>query len=203
MSLNDERAQVAVPVLLLFVLAGVIAAGIYMMDSLGLIDFQRQFNRQLQSVPVVGEYLVPGPVSQEQYQLDQIRKKENQLNELKSELNQRRQTLQRRADELDQRASTLEEREQELASREQALMERRQQYDSRSERIQYLSTLYSNMQPADAAQRLAAIPQDRIVIGILQNMEDQAASVLLSRMNDQRAGVISRKMAQYPPRYNG
>lgn len=202
MSLNDNRGQIAVPVLLLFVLAGVIAGGMYMMDNLGLIDFEQQFYSRLQSVPIVGEYLVQGPVGEEQYQLDQLRKKENRLNDLQSDLEQRRESLERRASELEEQKNTLEQREQELADRENALLDRRQQYNSRSERIEYLSTLYSSMQPTEAAARLEAIPQDRIVIGILQNMEDRGASVLLSNMGEERAATISRKMAQYPPQIN-
>lgn len=199
MEISSESGQIAVPILLLFVLAGVFAGGVYMLDSMGLIDFEREFYSRVQSIPVVGEYLVSQPELQEQYQLDRLRKKENNLEELEGTLDQRREAIERTSNELETKRKNLNRREQELADREKALMERRRRYESSEKRIQYLAELYGSMRPQDAAARLESIEQDRVVIGILQSMENRGASVLLSNMDEERAAVISRKMAQYPP----
>lgn len=197
--LNNQSGQIAVPILLLMVLAGVIAGGIYMLNSMGLIHFKKQFYSQVETIPVVGELLVSKPVSEEQYQLDQLRQKQQKLEELKADLDQRRESLKRRSSELAERRNELDRREQELSDREKALVNRRNRMESKRERVKYLAELYGQMRPQDAAQRLASIQQDEIVIGILQEMENRGASVLLSNMDEQRAAVISRKMAQYPP----
>ena len=195
----NESGQVGIAILLLIVLAGVISGGMYMLDSLGLIHAEEQLYAQLRVIPYVGEFLVAPPVAPEEVQLDRLRQRRQQLNDIESKLSQQDQALERRRQQLRQQEEQLEEREQELESRERALLDRRRRFEEEEERIEYLAGLYGNMRPQDAADRLEAITRDRIVIGILQSMEQAGASIVLSNMTEQRAGVISRKMAQFPP----
>jgi len=196
---SNQSGQVGIVILLLIVLAGVIAGGMYMLDSLGLIHLEEQIYSQLRSIPYLGQFLVAPPVAPEEVQLDRLRQRRQQLNEIESELTQRDEALQRRRQQLEQRENQLEQREQELESRERALLDRRQRFEEEEERIEYLAGLYGNMRPQDAADRLEAITRDRIVIGVLQSMEQAGASIVLSNMDEERAGIISRKMAQFPP----
>lgn len=194
-----EKAQVGISILLLIVLAGVMAGGIYMLDSLGLLHVEEQFYSQVQSIPYVGEYLIAPPVAPEEFQLDRLREREKKLEEVKATLSQKRKALKQRRKELQAKQADIQQREQELETRERALLDRRRRFEQREQRIDYLADLYGNMRPADAAERLQAIPQDRIVVGVLQSMEQAGASILLSNMDTERAAVISRKMAQFPP----
>jgi len=169
-----------------------------MIDRLGLVDFRSQLYKQLESVPVVGEYVAPSPVSREEYQIQQLRELSEKLDERRSKIEQRKERLEQREQELEQKRRRINRQEKKILEREQALAKRKERFDDEESRIQYLADLYSNMPPGPAAQRLQNIQEDRVVISVLREMPNQNSAIIMTNMDDQRAAVLSRKMAHYP-----
>jgi flagellar motility protein MotE (MotC chaperone) len=195
---KGERGQFGLAFFLFLVLVGMVIGGIYMIDRLGLVDFRGQLYQRLESVPVVGEYVAPSPVSREEYQIQQLRELNENLDERRSELEQRQERLEEREQELEQKRQKIDRQEEQILEREQALAERRERFDDEESRIQYLADLYSNMPPEPAAQRLQNIREDRVVISVLREMPNQNSAIIMTNMNDQRAATLSRKMANFP-----
>jgi flagellar motility protein MotE (MotC chaperone) len=195
---GNERGQIGLSFFLFLVLIGMIAGGFYMVDQLGLFNIKEQVYGYLAPVPVVGEYIVPSPISQEAYQTQQLRQLRENLGQRKQKLEQRQNKLDDLEQQLQQRRRQLERQEETIQQREEALAQRRSRFEDEQSRIDYLANLYSNMPPAAAAARLQNIQNDRVVISILRQMPNQNSSIIMTNINDQRAAVLTRKMAQYP-----
>jgi flagellar motility protein MotE (MotC chaperone) len=194
----DERGQFGLAFFLFLVLVGMMVGGIYMIDRLGLVDFRSQLYKQLESVPMVGEYVAPSPISREEYKIQQLRELSEKLDERRSKIEQRKERLEQREEELEQKRRRIDRQEEQILEREQALAQRKERFDDEESRIQYLADLYSNMPPEPAAQRLQNIQEDRVVISVLREMPNQNSAIIMTNMDDQRAAVLSRKMAHYP-----
>lgn len=198
MDIHSEKAQAGLSIFLFLVLCGLLAGGIYMLDTLGLVDVRTQLNRYLADTPYVGQFVQARPISQEAYETSRLRELREKVRKKRSQLQQQKQELQQRQNKLQQKRRTLNQMEESLEQREQALAQRRSRFESEEARVQYLADLYSNMPPAASASRLQTIREDRIVISILRKMETATSSIILSNMNPARAAQLTRKMANYP-----
>jgi len=196
--LQDERGQVGLSFFLILVLMSMIGGGIYMIDRLELLNVRERLFQSLASVPVVGEYVAPSPISQEAFQTQKLRELRESLRKRKSEIEQQQKQLSEREQQLEQRERRINRQEEQILEREEALDQRRSRFDDEQSRVEYLANLYSNMPPEAAAARLQNIQEDRVVISILRQMPNDNSSIILSNIDDQRAAVLTRKMAHFP-----
>ncbi len=196
--LKDQSGQAGLSFLLFLILCSLIAGGIYMLDQMELIDAREMLFSHLERVPVVRDYIAPEAVSELELKQERLRKLEEELAQKETKLEQKSKALQERQEELKTKRTRINRSEEELAEREEALLERKNRFKNEKTRYTYLADLYSGMRPADAADRLAGIDSDQVVIAILREMEQRSASIILSNMNAARVAAITRKMANSP-----
>ncbi len=196
--LQDESGKAGLSIFLFLILLSLVIGGIYMLDNMGLIDAEKTFYTYAEDIPVLNEYLMPSPISEAEYRQERLRERQRELEKKEANLEQKELVLQEKREELEEKQTKLNHQEETLAQRELALAQRRRRFEEDEERYKYLARLYASMRPADAAQRIENIKNDKVVIAILRRMEERSASVILSNMNSARVAVITRKVANYP-----
>ncbi|MFB6344699.1 MAG: periplasmic-type flagellar collar protein FlbB [bacterium] len=198
MNIHSEDAQTGLSIFLFLVLTGLIATGLYMLDTIGLVDVRNQAVRYLSETPYVGQFVQQRPVSQEAFQTQKLRQLQEKIQKKRNKLQEKRQEIKQQRQELKSKRQALNRTEETLEQRENALEERKSRFESREARTEYLADLYSNMPPNASATRLEGIRSDRIVISILRKMETSTSSIILSNMDPARSAQLTRKMANYP-----
>ncbi len=169
-----------------------------MLDRMELIDAETMFYEFVEDIPVIRDFLIHDPITEQERRAEQLRRQEASIEQRLAELEQQRQVLAEERTELEQRIEAVNALEEEMEERERALAQRRQRFETDQDRYAYLADLYQGMPPDEAAARLAEIEEDPVLIAVIQEMEQMNASIILSEMDAERVAVITRKLANYP-----
>ncbi len=169
-----------------------------MLDRMELIDAEIMFYGLIEDIPIIRDFLIPDPITEQERREEQLRRREASIEQRLAELEQRRQVLEEERTELQDRQEAVSALEEEMEERERALAQRQERFETDEDRAVYLADLYQGMPPAEAAARLEEVEEDTVLIAVIQEMEQMNASVILSEMDPERVAVVTRKLANFP-----
>ncbi len=178
----------------------VIVGGALGLHFSGVINLKRLIYPRLVEMPVLGKYLgkyltvEPGwfltPQERRELELKKLaaalKKRQKELNELEQRLKHEEAVLKKKEKEVSLREKKLKD----LEFKAKELMSQAVDLD-RNYRI--LAKLYSEMQPAQAADVFTNLSDD-IVVNILKRMDGEKAAKIISLMDPRRAADITRRM---------
>lgn len=170
--------------LVIFLLLIIFFAGVYLLNTLGIISVQAWGENIITSTPFLKEYVQTGDAYNQLFQ--QWKEREEEFKELISTKEELQQALNTADKKVTEQAKKIEALEQELA----ILKEKKK---NEQERLDKLVKIYSRMKPEKAAEIFTSLDEETI-LDLLMNLKEEQAAAILAALPPKEAAKYSKKI---------